>query len=81
MWANLGSQLNFYLMFAKLCYICCVDGASTEENAAKLLKIACITFPPGIVTTIAASVFVFWWQGLIYSNPHAQAILINGKML
>ncbi|CAK7355892.1 unnamed protein product [Dovyalis caffra] len=57
------------------------DDAPIEEYAAKLLKIAWMTLPLGIVTTIAACVFVFWWQGLTYSDPYAQAILINGKML
>ncbi|KAG6788511.1 hypothetical protein POTOM_004578 [Populus tomentosa] len=54
------------------------DGASTEEYAAKLLKVAWMTLPLGVVTTISACVFVFWWQGLTYSDPYAQAILING---
>jgi oligosaccharide translocation protein RFT1 len=40
-----------------------------------------MTLPLGVVTTISACVFVFWWQGLTYSDPYAQAILINGKML
>lgn len=54
------------------------DGASNGENAAKLLKVAWMTLPLGVVITIAACVFVFWWQGLCYSSSYAQAILING---
>ncbi|KAL0438367.1 UNVERIFIED_CONTAM: protein RFT1 [Sesamum latifolium] len=55
------------------------DGASAAgPNAAKLLKIAWMTFPLGILVTISACLFVFWWQGLSYSSPYAQAILING---
>ncbi|KAL7225698.1 hypothetical protein ACSBR1_020953 [Camellia fascicularis] len=54
------------------------DGASTGENASKILKVAWMTVPFGIVITVAAFVLVFWWQELSYSNPYAQAILING---
>ncbi|KAI3464774.1 hypothetical protein Pfo_021437 [Paulownia fortunei] len=55
------------------------DGASaTAANAAKLLKVAWMTLPLGILVTLAACLFVFWWQGLSYSSPYAQAILING---
>uniref|UniRef100_A0A2P2LI77 Protein RFT1 homolog n=1 Tax=Rhizophora mucronata TaxID=61149 RepID=A0A2P2LI77_RHIMU len=54
------------------------DSASTEVYSAKLLKVAWMTFPLGIATTVAGCVFVFWWQGLDLSNPYAQAILING---
>ncbi|KAH9647793.1 protein RFT1-like [Citrus sinensis] len=54
------------------------DGASREENAAKLLKVAWLTLPLGIFITIGACFFVLWWQGLNYSNPYAQAIFING---
>ncbi|KAH9647791.1 protein RFT1-like [Citrus sinensis] len=58
--------------------MCCSDGASREENAAKLLKVAWLTLPLGIFITIGACFFVLWWQGLNYSNPYAQAIFING---
>ncbi|KAK6131312.1 hypothetical protein DH2020_034941 [Rehmannia glutinosa] len=56
----------------------CDDASATGANAAKLLKVAWMTFPLGILVTLAACVFVFWWQGLSYSSPYAQAILING---
>ncbi|MBA0876991.1 hypothetical protein Goshw_028675 [Gossypium schwendimanii] len=36
-----------------------------------------MSFPLGVVITIAGCVFVFWWQGLQHSDPYAQAILIN----
>ncbi|KAG8638507.1 protein RFT1 homolog isoform X2 [Manihot esculenta] len=54
------------------------DGTSTEEYATKLLKVAWMTLPLGIVITFAACIFIFWWQGLSPSDPYAQAILING---
>ncbi|KAL6524869.1 hypothetical protein OROMI_030462 [Orobanche minor] len=55
------------------------DGASsTRANAAKLLKVAWMTFPLGILVTLAACLFVFWWQSLSYSSVYAKAILING---
>ncbi|KAI3896203.1 hypothetical protein MKW92_049967 [Papaver armeniacum] len=54
------------------------DGASAEENAAKLLKVAWITFPIGILVTISACILVFWWQALSIYNPYGQAILILG---
>ncbi|KAL8514820.1 hypothetical protein ACS0TY_013783 [Phlomoides rotata] len=55
------------------------DGASaTGSNAAKLLKVAWMSFPLGVLVTFAACLFVFWWQDLSYSSPYAQAILING---
>ncbi|CAK9139932.1 unnamed protein product [Ilex paraguariensis] len=54
------------------------DDSSMAENAAKLLKVAWMILPLGVVITIAACIFVFWWQALSYSNPYGQAILING---
>ncbi|KAL1532419.1 protein RFT1 isoform X1 [Salvia divinorum] len=55
------------------------DGASaTGANAAKLLKVAWMTLPIGILVTLGACIFVFWWQNLSYSSPYARAILING---
>ncbi|PSR93324.1 hypothetical protein CEY00_Acc27936 [Actinidia chinensis var. chinensis] len=54
------------------------DGGSAGENASRLLKVAWMTVPFGIVLTVAACILVFWWQELSYSNPYGQAILING---
>ncbi|CAA0831810.1 lipid transporters [Striga hermonthica] len=54
------------------------NGSATGANAAKLLKVAWMTFPLGILVTFAACLFVFWWQGLSYSSPYGKAILING---
>ncbi|GKV17560.1 hypothetical protein SLEP1_g28048 [Rubroshorea leprosula] len=54
------------------------DSSSTVENTAKLLKVAWMTLPLGVVITLAACLLIFWWQGLSYSDPFAQAILING---
>ncbi|KAG6391305.1 hypothetical protein SASPL_149059 [Salvia splendens] len=55
------------------------DGASaTGANAAKILKVAWITLPIGILVTLGACIFVFWWQDLSYSSPYGYAILING---
>lgn len=54
------------------------DDTTLGENAEKLLKVAWMALPLGIVVTIAACIFVFWWQALCFSNPYAQAILING---
>lgn len=52
-----------------------------EENAAKMLKIAWMTFPLGILVTLVACIFVFWSQNLSLANPYAQAILIHGNVL
>lgn len=58
------------------------DGASaTGANAAKILKVAWMTLPIGILVTLGACIFVFWWQDLSYSNPYGHAILINGKLI
>ncbi|KAJ4838056.1 hypothetical protein Tsubulata_035478 [Turnera subulata] len=54
------------------------DGPMAENSAAKLLKVAWLCVPLGIIVTVAACVLVFWWQGLSYSSPYALAILING---
>ncbi|XP_072985597.1 uncharacterized protein [Typha latifolia] len=54
------------------------DDAPVDENAAKLLKIAWMTFPIGILFTVAGCIFVFWYQKLSFSDPYAQAILIHG---
>ncbi|KAI8564568.1 hypothetical protein RHMOL_Rhmol03G0190900 [Rhododendron molle] len=55
----------------------CDDG-SAGENVSKLLKVAWMTVPFGILITVIACILVFWWQELSYSNPYGQAILING---
>ncbi|CAM8986622.1 unnamed protein product [Rhodiola kirilowii] len=54
------------------------DGLSLGDGARKLLKVAWLSLPLGIVVTLTACVFVFWWQGLSFSDPYARAILING---
>ncbi|XP_057482357.1 uncharacterized protein LOC130769168 [Actinidia eriantha] len=54
------------------------DGGSAGENVSRLLKVAWVTVPFGIVLTAVACILVFWWQELSYSNPYGQAILING---
>ncbi|KAL8126234.1 uncharacterized protein LOC141720785 isoform X1 [Apium graveolens] len=54
------------------------DDTSGGENAAKLLKLAWMTIPLGVVISVAACLLIFWWQDLSYSNPYAQAILIHG---
>lgn len=74
-------QILKYIQFYPSNPMCCSDGASREENAAKLLKVAWLTLPLGIFITIGACFFVLWWQGLSYSNPYAQAIFINGAFL
>lgn len=56
----------------------CNDASTTRENTAKLLKVAWLTFPLGIIITLAACVYVFWLKGLSYSSPYAQGILIHG---
>ncbi|KAG7549891.1 RFT1 [Arabidopsis thaliana x Arabidopsis arenosa] len=54
------------------------DGPGSEENVTRLLKVAWMTVPLGIAITIAACIFVLWWQNLSYSDTYAQAILIHG---
>ncbi|XP_051124143.1 uncharacterized protein LOC127246681 isoform X2 [Andrographis paniculata] len=56
----------------------CDSASATGANAAKLLKVAWMTFPLGVLVTVAACFFIFWWQGLDFSSPYAQSILING---
>ncbi|CAH2073621.1 unnamed protein product [Thlaspi arvense] len=54
------------------------DGLVSKNDESKLLKVAWVTFPLGIAITIAACIFVLWWQNLSYSDTYAQAILIHG---
>uniref|UniRef100_A0A166A3B7 Protein RFT1 homolog n=1 Tax=Daucus carota subsp. sativus TaxID=79200 RepID=A0A166A3B7_DAUCS len=53
------------------------DDTSGGANAAKLLKLAWMTIPLGVVISVSACLLIFWWQDLNYSNPYAQAILIH----
>ncbi|KAI9074257.1 hypothetical protein K1719_043822 [Acacia pycnantha] len=53
-------------------------GSSMEEDIMKLMKVAWMSLPLGIVITIVACLLVFWWQELNVSGPQGQAILING---
>lgn len=66
--------LNSFLLW-------CRDANSVEESTAKLMKVAWLTFPLGVVITLTACYFVFWWQELSFSDPYGQAILINGNLL
>ncbi|XP_061353336.1 uncharacterized protein LOC133298116 [Gastrolobium bilobum] len=54
------------------------DDTSMEKDVVKLMKVVWMSLPLGIFITIVACLFVFWWQGISYSSPHGQAILING---
>lgn len=54
------------------------DGAQMEEDSAKLLRVAWMTFPLGFFVTFAACIFVLWSQKLSLADPYAQAILIHG---
>ncbi|KAG9459644.1 hypothetical protein H6P81_004152 [Aristolochia fimbriata] len=53
-------------------------GTIKDENAARLLRIAWMTFPIGLLFTFAACVLVFWYQDLKLSDPYSQGILIHG---
>lgn len=64
-----------YLIFFNFFYS---DDTSGGANAAKLLKLAWMTIPLGVVISVSACLLIFWWQDLNYSNPYAQAILIHG---
>ncbi|KAG6522712.1 hypothetical protein ZIOFF_019863 [Zingiber officinale] len=55
------------------------NNSSMEEDAARLLKVAWLTFPIGILFTSAACLFVFWFQKLTFSDAYAQAILIHDE--
>ncbi|URD81103.1 Rft protein [Musa troglodytarum] len=54
------------------------NDSSMEENAARLLKVAWMTFPIGILFTLAVCFIVFWFQKLTPSDAYGQAILIHG---
>eukprot|EP01018_Ginkgo_biloba_P039015 Gb_11884 [translate_table: standard] len=56
-------------------------GVSGIENASKILAVAWLTVPIGIVTSAATCAFIFWWQGLSFSEHYAQAVLIHGKVI
>ncbi|KAG6519766.1 hypothetical protein ZIOFF_023274 [Zingiber officinale] len=56
-----------------------INNSSMEEDAARLLKVAWLTFPIGILFTSAACLFVFWFQKLTFSDAYAQAILIHDE--
>jgi hypothetical protein len=51
------------------------------EDVVKLMKVVWMSFPLGIFITIAACLFVLWWQEISYFSPHGQAILINGNLM
>ncbi|XP_043697481.1 protein RFT1 homolog isoform X2 [Telopea speciosissima] len=54
------------------------DGAQMGVNAAKLLEVAWMTFPIGLLFTFVACIAVFWWQTLNFTDSYGQAILIHG---
>lgn len=73
---------NFFVAIfqhALINILLCSDSTSVEENSRRLLKVAWLSFPLGLVITLAACYLVLWWQDIAFSNPYAQAILINGN--
>ncbi|TVU06071.1 hypothetical protein EJB05_49263 [Eragrostis curvula] len=65
------------------------DDKVTDESRTKLLKVARMAFPIGIVATIVGCIHELWKQKIKFSdpsaaavfgfeNPYVQAILING---
>ncbi|EOA30348.1 hypothetical protein CARUB_v10013471mg [Capsella rubella] len=56
----------------------CFRADINSGDETRLLKVAWVTFPLGTAITIAACVFVLWWQNLSSSDTYAQAILIHG---
>ncbi|KAG5558349.1 hypothetical protein RHGRI_008316 [Rhododendron griersonianum] len=79
--ACMRADIKWYFLMLQLRQLAvsvdCDDG-SAGENVSKLLKVAWMTVPFGILITVVACILVFWWQELSYSNPYGQAILING---
>uniref|UniRef100_A0A0D6R219 Protein RFT1 homolog n=1 Tax=Araucaria cunninghamii TaxID=56994 RepID=A0A0D6R219_ARACU len=53
-------------------------GESHVEDTKRIVAVAWLTVPIGMVTSAATCAFVFWWQGLSFSEPYAQAVLIHG---
>ncbi|KAF6161350.1 hypothetical protein GIB67_025612 [Kingdonia uniflora] len=53
-------------------------GASEEENAVKLLKVAWMTVPIGVAITVSTCALVIRWQALSISDSYSRAILIHG---
>ncbi|KAM0934289.1 hypothetical protein DsansV1_C32g0222461 [Dioscorea sansibarensis] len=54
------------------------DGATLEENAARLLRVTWMTFPIGIFFTSITCFSLILFQKRKFSDPYAQAILIQG---
>ena len=57
---------------------CYSDGATLEENAARLLRVTWMTFPIGIFFTTITCFSLILFQKRKFSDPYAQAILIQG---
>ena len=73
--------IQFYIIGAVTLTLLCSDGLVSEKDMTRLLKVAWVTLPLGIAVTIAACVFVLWWQSLSYSDTYAQSILIHGTFV
>lgn len=76
----LGEWISSRLLSYKF-ISCCSDGSSMEEDIVKLMKVAWMSVPLGLVITVVACFLVFWWQDISVSGPQGQAILINGNFL
>ncbi|CAN6458676.1 unnamed protein product [Victoria cruziana] len=55
-----------------------LHGAHVAENCTKILEVAWLTVPVGVVFTIGACGSVLWWQALNFSEQYARDILIHG---
>lgn len=82
--------IQFHLLVTTILFIsregirraCLRSDIRTEEvgtdSIAKILAVAWLTLPIGVVASTVTCAFVFWWQGLSFSEHYAQAILIHG---
>lgn len=82
--------IQFHLLVTTILFIsregirraCLRSDVRTEEvgmeNATKILAVAWLTLPIGMVISTVTCAFVFWWQALSFSEHYGQAVLIHG---
>ncbi|CAK9202747.1 unnamed protein product [Sphagnum troendelagicum] len=53
-------------------------GSSEAENSSRVLAVAWLTLPWGVISSLILYNFVMWWQGLDFSQDYARSIFVLG---
>lgn len=54
---------------------------SESESNARVLAVAWLTLPWGVIASVGVYKVVMWWQGISISQDYASSMVVLGKVL